>query len=207
MIFVPTPASPPDVEAAESYPHSAPAEAIATVEPKWLKRQQYVYRRTLLPIEGGRLLLRLTQTPVVEVDPLTRQCDVIGWDLRMPCDKVEDLPREMAHRFLDLFSKSDRNELTETEYSTWLQMVDQIDFAGFTIDRAAPHYLEAKLERLDPVCIVEWHDGSRQRIGRDVAQALRVLRPGERFGAYVKLGKENEVLSIERIVLIASDGE
>src|SRR5205807_6129372 len=101
-------------------------------EPKWLERQQYVYRRTLLPIEGGRVLLRLKQNPVVEVDPLTSQCEALGWDIRMPCDKVENLPKEMARRFLYLFSKVDGGRSTQAERSSWLKILDQVDFDAFS---------------------------------------------------------------------------
>jgi|SRR5882724_8580836 len=207
MIFTTAPSAAPDVEAAESYSQQIPSRLIANAEPKWLKRQQYVYRRTVLPIEGGRVLLRLTQTPIVEVDPSTRECEALGWDVRMPCDKVENLAKEMARRFLDLFSKADAGRLTESERSSWLKVLDHVDFVAFSVDRAAPHYLEGTLKRLEPVCIIEWHDGERQQIDRGVGRAFSALRAGDRFGAYVKLGKDNSVRSIERIVLLATDGE
>ena len=204
MIFASESPPAPDIEVAESYAQRPPSQLIAHVEPKWLERQQYAYRRTVLPIEGGRVLLRLTQTPLVEVDPATQECEVVGWGIRMPCDKVENLPNEMAHRFLDLFSKVDAGRLTTAELPLWRQILDQVDFVAFSVDRAAPHYLEGTLERLQPVCLVEWHDGERQRIARNVARALDSLRFGDEFGAYVKLGKNNDVRSIERIVLLAS---
>jgi hypothetical protein len=207
MIFAAAPSTPPDVEAAESYSQPIPPRLIANVEPKWLERQQYVYRRTVLPIEGGRVLLRLTQNPIVEVDPTTRECEALGWDIRIPCDNVENLPEEMARRFLDLFSKADAGRLTRDDQASWLKILDHVDFGAFSVDRAAPHYLEGTLVRLEPLCIIEWHDGERQRIDRGVARALSALRIGDQFGAYVKLGKDNSVRSIERIVLLATNGE
>ena len=207
MIFATAPSTAPDVELAESYTKQIPSRLIANVEPNWLKRQQYVYRRRVLPIEGGRLLLRLAHDPIVEVDPATRECEALGWDIKIPTEKVENLPKEMARRFLDLFSKADAGRLTEADRSSWLNILDQVDFVGFSVDRAAPHYLEGTLERVEPVCIVEWHDGEPERIDREVARAFSALNVGDQFGAYVKLGKDNSVRSIERIVLLASDGE
>ncbi|PYK20737.1 MAG: hypothetical protein DME55_01360 [Verrucomicrobia bacterium] len=207
MIFATAASTASDMQVAESYTRQIPSRLVAYAEPKWLKRQQYVYRRKVLPIEGGRVLLRLTQNPIVEVDPSTRECEALGWDIRMPCDKVENLSKEMARRFLDLFSKADAGRLTEAERSSWLKILDHVDFVAFSIDRAAPHYLEGTLERMEPVCIVEWHDGERQRIDWQVARAFSALRAGDQFGAYVKLGKDNSVRSIERIVLLATDGE
>src|SRR5215472_14302543 len=107
MTFATAPSTAPDIQIAESYSQRMPSRLVAYTEPKWLKRQQYVYRRKVLPIEGGRVLLRLTQNPIVEVDPATRECEALGWDITMPCEKVENLPQEMARRFLDLFSKAD----------------------------------------------------------------------------------------------------
>ena len=202
IFFAPPTASSPEMVTAESYGPSGPSQLIAHAEPTWLERQQYTYKRRLLPIEGGRVLLRLTQTPVVEVDPATQECEVLGWDIKMPCDTVENLPREMARRFLDLFSKADAGRLTAAEKASWLKVLDQIDFTAFSIDRASPHYLEGRLVRLEPMCVVEWHDGERQRLDSDVARALGVLRVGDEFGAYVKLGKDNDVRSIERISLL-----
>lgn len=208
MILAPEPlAPPPDTEAAESYLHRPPMQMVARAEPKWLKRQQYAFRRSVLPIEGGRVLLRLTGIPMVEVNPATKECDVLGWGIRMSCDSVHNLPNEMARRFLDLFSKADTGRLNETEQQCWMEILDQVDFQAFCIDRAAPHYVEGKLVRLTPVCIVEWHDGERQQINDEVARSLSCLRPDDEFGAYVKLGKENTVRSIERIVILATAGE
>jgi hypothetical protein len=207
MILATAASTAPDMQVAESYTRQIPSRLVANAEPKWFKRQQYVYRRTVLPIEGGRVLLRFTQNPIVEVDPSTRECEALGWDIRMPCDKVENLPKEMARRFLDLFSKADAGRLTKGERSSWLKILDHVDFVAFSVDRAAPHYLEGTLERMEPVCIVEWHDGERQRIDWQVARAFSALRAGDQFGAYVKLGKDNSVRSIERIVLLATDGE
>ncbi len=207
MIFTAEPPSSPGVEIAESYTQYLPQRLVAHEEPKWLRRQQYAYRRSVLAIEGGRVLLRLTETPMVQVDPSTMECEVVGWGVRVPCAKAHELAREMARRFLDLFSKADGARLTEAEQHCWMSILDQVDFAGFAIDRAAPHYLEGKLVRVEPVCVVEWHDGERQQIDKDVARALSSLRSGDYFGAYVKLGRENVVRSIERIVVLPAPEE
>ncbi len=203
MIFAPALPPPPDAEAAESYSPQLPSRLIARIEPTWLRRQRYAYKRSVLPIEGGRVLLRLTEPPMIEVDPASKECEVIGWGIRMSRDFIHELPKKMARRFLDLFSKADSSRLNEEERQCWMGILDQVDFPAFCIDRAAPHYLEGRLARLDPVCLVDWHDGERQQIGREAARSLGCLRPGDEFGAYVKLGKQNSVLSIERITLLA----
>jgi hypothetical protein len=137
------------------------------------------------------------------VDTKTLQCEVRGWGIRMPASAVENLPNAMARRFLELFSKVDRGQLNESDAENWLHIIDQVDVAAFNIDRAAPHYVEGTLIKLSPVCLVEWHDGERTRLERPVATILGSLVPGDQFGAFVKLGRDNQVLSIERVTLLA----
>ena len=198
-------AAPPSIETtlAESYSAHSPTELVARSEPARISGPAFKYRRRVLPIEGGRVLLRLTQDPEVIVDGITLQCEVRGWGVRMPADSVENLPNAMARRFLDLFSRVDRGGLNQSEATDWLNIVDQVDVAAFTIDRAAPHYIEGTLVRHTPICLVEWHDGERQRLDQGVASSLGALLPGDEFGAFVKLGHDNEVRSIERVTLLA----
>ncbi len=198
-------AAPPSAETgiAESFAPLAPTEFVADSKPVQIAGPEFKYRRTVLPIEGGRVLLRFTQHPSIAVDSKTLQCEVRGWGIQMPANAVENLPKAMARRFLDLFSRVDRGTLSESDAENWLHIVDQVDVAAFNIDRAAPHYLEGTLIRLTPVTLVEWHDGDREKIERPVATALGCLVPGDQFGAFVKLGRDNEVRSIERVTLLS----
>ncbi len=202
MIFI---AAPPPVDPgiAESFSRPVPAALVAETRPVRINGPAFKYRRSVLPIEGGRVLLRFTDHPSVVVDPKTLECEVLGWGIRMPANSVENLPNAMARRFLDLFSRADRGVLSESDAENWLQIVDQVDVSAFNIDRAAPHYVEGTLMRLSPVCWIEWHDGEHQKIDRAVSTALGCLVPGDQFGAFVKLGRDNEIRSIERVTLLA----
>lgn len=202
MILIPAPSLSVETAVAESYSTRPPSELVARSKPAHATGPNFTYRRRFLPIEGGRVLLRLTEYPSVVVDSETLQCEVRGWGVRMPASSVENLPNAMARRFLDLFSRVDRGALSESDAADWLNIVDQVDVPAFTLDRAAPHYLEGTLICLNPVCLVEWHDGERQKIDRAVAAALGALLPGDQFGAFVKLGRSNEVRSIERLTLL-----
>jgi hypothetical protein len=125
------------------------------------------------------------------------ECEAVGWGVRVPCSKAEELPRLLARRFLELFSKADAQTITEQEEAVWVGVLDRVDFRSFCIDRAAPHYLEGTFLRMEPVCRIEWHDGEVTNIDKHVAAPLRVLEPGDRFGAHVKLGHANEVRTVE----------
>ncbi len=186
----------------ESIRRSAPQALVAKSEPRKQPKTVYRYQRRVLPLEGGRVLLRLNEAPRIALDPTSMECEVIGWDVKMPAHQAENLDQAMARRFLDLFSKSDAGTLDEREQQIWLSVLDQVDGRAFSIDRASPHYLEGTLVRRSPVCHVEWNDGHREKIDQHVAVALSSLNPGDSFGAYVKLGVENKILSIERLYII-----
>jgi hypothetical protein len=177
---------------------------VAREEPAKVAQSRYTFRQRYLPIEGGKLLLRLNIEPELDVDPNTMEFDVINWGVRLPCSRAEELPAALARQFLMLFSKADAQSLTDQEQSLWLNILDQIDLTTFNIDRAAPHYVEGQLARLTPVCLVDWHDGQREKIEGEAVNTLRILNPGDRFGAYVKLGRDNVVRSIERLTLLAA---
>jgi hypothetical protein len=191
-----------DVGSAESFSRPAPMELLAHHKPVPIARPEFRYRRSLLPIEGGKLLLRLTQFPSIAVNPETLECEVRGWGVKMPTKSVENLPYAMARRFLELFSGADRGTLEGSDEENWSHILDQVDFAAFSVDRAAPHYIEGTLIRTRPICLVEWHDGTRQKINPDAANSLGLVAPGDQFGAFVKLGRDNEVQSIERVTFL-----
>lgn len=181
--------------------HSIPAQLVARKEPIKQSRSRFTFRQLHLPVESGRLLLRLNHFPQLEVDPDAMEFEVVDWGVRMPCAEAEKLPKAMARRFLYLFGKADEQSLSEEEENAWIRILDRVDFQRFCTDRAAPHYVEGTLVRLDPVCLVNWHDGERQKIPPRVAESLAAcLEPGDKFGAYVKFGRDDAVTSIERIL-------
>jgi hypothetical protein len=112
----------------------------------------------------------------------------------------------MTRKFVELFSKSEARCLSDAETRTWVRILDQVDYASFCIERAAPHYVEGTLLRKQPVWRVEWHDGEKTKITPAVAVPLRILNDGDQFGAFVKLGRDNEVKSIERVTILPTDG-
>lgn len=69
-----------------------------------------------------------------------------------------------------------------------------------------PHYLEGTLisRRLGQPAMIEWADGSRTSLHARVALPLTPLEAGDDFAAYVKLGNDNEVVSIESVSMLAA---
>jgi len=204
MIAAPVHLPPPTVEAAETTAHRPPREFKATKEPKSQIRQTFAFRKSVLQVEPGRLQLKLTTPPMIAVNPTTLECEVVGWNVFMPAREAENIPRAMIRRFLELFSKADTGRLDEHEQQYWVNILDQIDYQAFCIDRAAPHYMEGLIVRRQPnFTLVEWHDGSREKLEPRVARSLVFLEPGDEFGAFVKLGRDNKATQIENVTLHA----
>jgi hypothetical protein len=132
------------------------------------------------------------------------ECEVKGWDIKIPYNETGYVDRAMARKFALLFSKADGNRLSETETTAWISILDQVDFTSYCINRAAPHYLEGEFRRLKPECYVDWSDGRTERIDHGVATAFSELKPGDLFGAYVKLGLDNKALSVERVAVLSA---
>jgi hypothetical protein len=164
----------------------------------------YSFKQRIFGLSDGKCVLKLNEYPLLFVDSQTMEFEVKGWGIKMPCSKAAELPREICRTFLFLFGKSEEQTLSDNESERWLSILDQIDFDEFSIGRAPPRYHEGQLVHHEPKCMVTWHDGKRQSLSDDVASSLSLLNPGERFSAYVKLGKNDEVLEIERVVLLAT---
>jgi hypothetical protein len=188
----------------DGWNRSSPAMLAADSQPPG-NFVEYSFPQTLVPLDGGKTLLRLRSAPRLRVDNRSRQFEVQDWGIQMPCSDVHDLPRQMARRFLDLFGKSERGMLSADERGAWITVLDQIDWTQFNIDRAAPHYAEGTLLRRQPT-VVQWSDGVTEKLEPMVAPALQAFEPGELFSAFVKLGRDNKALSMERVLLIPPAG-
>lgn len=193
----------PTIDAAECTEHRVPREFVVLEELQAVPPLTFILRKSILQIEPGRLNLRLRQPPEILVHPDGRTCEVVGWGVTVPTAKAEEIASEMARRFLELFSKADGGWLDESEQLAWVEILDRIDYQGFCIDRAQPHYLEGEVTSVNPRFVwVEWHDGTREKIEAPAHLPLAHLRKGDVFGADVKLGRENRARSIENVMLL-----
>ena len=192
----------PSASAAESWRKNAPEVIVSNKEINAADFLRFVVDRRYLPLEGGRILLRLLEKPVLQINPSTLECELLGWDIALPSAHVEEVQQEMARKFTVLFSKADCDQLTDQEKRTWLSILDRVDYTSFCVDRAAPHYLEGKLRRLWPDCYIDWSDGRTERLDRQAANSFSELRPGDTFGAFIKLGHNNKTLSAERVTVL-----
>lgn len=166
--------------------------------------EKFTFEQTAVPIEGGNLTLFLTKNLILKMDFHTMRYTVLDWGIEMDCASLPQLPREISRRFLQLFNSAENDSLSENDQAAWLQVLDYVDFKQFSIDRSAPRYMEGVLLHKDDFTYVEWHDGSKQKIQTRIANALSDVNLNEHFSAFVKLGKNDEILAIERVSLLTA---
>ena len=184
---------------------AAPTQYVAKhkPDPRQLKAFKFNQQR-VFALDGNKLLLRLRETPTLLVDRATMTFEVEHWDIRLPIADVADVPRQICRRFLELFSKTERQTASLDEQRAWLRILDQVDYRQFYADRAAPRYEEATLIRKTPICLVEWPDGQRERLPSAAAFALYPLNDGDRFSVFVIFDRHIKLLWIDRVVLVVA---
>lgn len=194
--------APEQVFNAEDTLSNVTAEYSGKKEPSPETFTYFAFEQSVFPLEGGRVALRLRKPLMLHVDTNTLRFTVCDWGIEMDITELPQLPRAVTRLFLRLLHAADNEALTEAEQARWLKITDYIDFKQFTIDRSPPRYMEGKLRTRGEVTVVEWHDGETERLGAQVARGLSDVDPGERFGAFVKLGKDDGAVDISRVTLL-----
>jgi hypothetical protein len=169
--------------------------------------RQFEFGQSLITIEGGNAQIRLRKPLMLQLEPATLRFSVKDWGIEMDCLQLPQLPREVVRKFLRLLSAAESEALTEAEQADFVRISDYIDFQEFSISRSAPRYMEGTLQRRGQTVTVQWHDGSREVIDWRVSRALSEIDPGEKFSAFVKLGKNDKTLAIERVSPLRSSAE
>jgi len=205
MIFVADIPRPPLFDFTARVPFAERAEYSGKRQPTAEGFSTFAFEQTLIPLEGGRQILKLRRPLSLRLDGETMRFAVEDWGIELECTQLPFLPRALARRFLALFSAAEGTQMNAADEAAWLRITDYVDFQQFTIDRSAPRYMEGTLRSNASVVIVEWHDGSRETIDWGVARALSELDLGERFSAFVRLGKDDKALAIERVSLLGGD--
>ena len=185
--------------AAELEPASSEIVSQHELLPEQLRT--FSFPQTLIPIEGGATVLRLRQQLKLVLIEGSDEFVVKDWDIRMPTNQVFDLPRQIARKFLQFFSKADGRALLPAEEVVWCNILGTVDATRFSIERSPPHYVEGQLKQQHPTR-VEWADGQTEWLTPKASTALSVLEPGDHFSAYAKLGRNSETLSLSRIMFI-----
>lgn len=179
------------------------SEHVIVEDPKPDQPPSFKLGQGFVPLEGGRILLRLVEAPTLEFDPVLRRYSLRGWGMSFDGAEIVNLPRMMARKFLKLFSLAKNNNLSATEKENWANILGEVDYAAFSSDRTPASYVEGRVIGRKPVVTVEWHDGERQTIPERIAPVLNILDENEDFGAFVKWGRGDLIKDIERIVFLS----
>ena len=132
-----------------------------------------------------------------------------GWgiDLALYEEANSDWNRAIARKFLDLHSKAEADLLSEEEKPAWISIISQVNYQRFSAERSPEVYLQGKLlaKELDG-WKVQWHDGTIQFIRKEVSRPLDLVDLNQHFGAIVKFGLNNEIVSLTSVSFIADIG-
>ena len=162
-------------------------------------------------VVGGQHLV-LDEYPQIAVYPGRFEFEVVGWQIRLPYGRQDEIGREMIRKFLRLHAKAEQLDLNEQEEAEWAEIVKHVDYRRFSVDRSPPRYVDGVLlERNEGACKVRWHDGTTERITGGPMAALSLLEPGERFVARARFGEHNILREITNLLPMppadGADGE
>jgi hypothetical protein len=152
-------------------------------------------------IEEGSLPLQAIQPIRIRYyeTPESNYLEVVGWELQIPLESSDDLPRLIPRRFLELFSKSQTQSLSESEDAAFAEICRQVDYRKFCANRRSSQYREARLVQKAPELRLELSDGSKKRLNPNLLKKLNVLNVGDYFSGHYKLNSEGEIQDVERI--------
>lgn len=179
----------------------------ASAPPSNSKRKitHFPYRLRSISLDGGHTLLRLFEDLMIEVDHDNRKCRVLHWEVELPLTDVADIGRTVGRQFLKLYSKAVDERLTEPEEMRWAEILTLVDYQGFCTDRSPPRYVEGVLKTSSPAAVVEWHDGETEILDAKVFRQLNVLNEGDKFGAWVKWGRNHRAVEVTGLKILTDE--
>src|ERR1041384_4000275 len=161
---------------------------------------ELVYAHRVFPVEGASALK--AKNPLrLGYNDKEGTLEVIGWDLRVDLNGARDLPRLIARRFLELYSKLWTTGLTSHEDKRFGVICDQIDYRAFTRSRELPKYREAKLLKKVP-CYLEFLSLKSVHIDASLLPKLHVLNDGDLFGAWFATDSSGDIVDIRNVTLL-----
>lgn len=155
-------------------------------------------------VVGGQHLA-LEREPEIAVYPGRFEFEILGWNIRLPYGKQDEIGRELIRKFLLLLGKAERLELNELEEADWAEIAKRVDYRRFSLDRAPFQLVEGLLwERSNNHCKVKWHDGQVEKLGGSLAARFNLLEVGEAFKAFGRFGSENRLVDLTSLTPVPS---
>lgn len=163
------------------------------------------YTQRTIPIAESTFL-RIVRPLVLRYSGQSDQIEVEGWGISVGWDGIQELPRRIGRRFLDLFSRSQIGTLTEQEEACLQAACRHVDYFDFVASRSLPRYMEATLVRKSPKLLVQFLEDRNVALPVRLATDLDVLDEGDRFGAYFTLDRDENVIGLRNVILLPPTG-
>jgi len=178
--------------------------ATAKKEPAKGRFSTFQFDQKIFAWEGGRFKLRLKENPILILNPANLTVEMKDWGLELNMGSAPELPRYIVRRFLFLWSQAQNNALSETDAQSWEKILGLVDMQDFAVQQSEPRYIEGQLLAIRDVLRVQWHDGTFCYIPREFTSRFDLLNEGEFFSAFVKFGRNDEPIAIDRVLPVAA---
>ncbi len=164
---------------------------------------QVDYSHTCFPVEGN-ISVHVAdpdKSPIrLGYSETEGTLEVIGWGMKLPLEKAQELPREIGRRFLELYSKAVTGCLRDEERK-WLRSIsEQMDYHAFAASRKLPRYREATLIRKEPVLLVQFLEDRNVKLDISLASKLTAVNCGERFAAWFTMNENGAISDLNHVL-------
>lgn len=166
------------------------------------------YSTSCFTIEPG-VQLRTVRPIMLGYENDSDSLHVLGWNLEVPLGEGSKIPKLIARRFLELFSKSQNSLLSNDEASVFAQICSQVDYREFCALRRPPFWNEALIRKTNPYTL-DLGDSNLQKLDKKTAAALSLFKENDYIGAWFKCARDGKIQEIKGAILLpnpASDDE
>lgn len=159
------------------------------------------YDHRTFPV-GAEDQLETTEPLTVKYSDSDGKLEILGWGLSVDLRESNDLPRRIGKRFLELYSRSVRDELSDQDEACFEKICEQVDYRRFCRSRELPRFREALLVRKQPTGFLKFLDGKKIKISSELTAQLRVLDEGQYFGALFEHDDSGDISGIKNIIIL-----
>ncbi len=130
--------------------------------------------------------------------------EVLDWSLHHSVPELVNIDQHVKRHFLKLLGKAERGELSDSEHTAWITIVDATDYQRFCSDRARPFYTEGVFRKKNDKgdILVEWQDGEEEWVPSRMTGALGCLEDGDVFSAFIKRNHRNQTIRLESVAFL-----
>ena len=131
-----------------------------SVSPEQEFEVELEYNHRSFPV-GGKDHLDTLEPLTLKYTDSDAKMEIVGWGLTVNLSDGSDLPRRIGKRFLELFSKAIRDDLSEQDEACFEKICNQVDYRKFCRSRELPRFREALLVLKQPIAFLKFIDGKK----------------------------------------------